>query len=73
MKGAPAKISSIGGTNVTHVVSAEPITPAATGENGAASRYAPRKPTNWVTLMSGPGSVSASPRPSTISGAVIQR
>ena len=33
------------------------------------SRQAPRKPTNCVTLISGPGSVSARPRPSTISGA----
>jgi hypothetical protein len=71
--GAPAKIRSIGGTKVTHVVSAEPSTAAATGENGAGSRHAPRKPTNCVTLMSGPGSVSARPRPSTISGALIQR
>jgi len=35
MNGAPAKMSIIGGTNVTQVVSAEPMTAAATGENGA--------------------------------------
>ena len=33
--GAPAKIHSIDGTNVTQVVSAAPSTPAATGENGS--------------------------------------
>ena len=71
-KGAPAKIQSIEGTNVTQVVIAAPSTPAMTGENGAASRKAARKPTNCVTRIKGPGVVSASPRPSTISGAVIQ-
>ena len=35
MKGAPAKIHSIDGTKVTHVVIAAPSTPAVTGENGA--------------------------------------
>ena len=70
--GAPAKISSIGGTKVTQVVSAEPSTALVTGENGSGLRQAPRKPTNCVTLISGPGSVSAKPSPSTISGAVIQ-
>ncbi len=70
--GAPAKIHSIDGTNVTQVVIAAPSTPAVTGENGAASRKAARKPTNCVTRISGPGVVSARPRPSTISGAVIQ-
>ena len=72
MNGAPAKIHSIDGTNVTQVVIAAPIMPAAIGENGAASRKAARKPTNCVTRISGPGVVSARPRPSTISGAVIQ-
>ena len=70
--GAPAKIHSIDGTNVTQVVIAAPSTPAVSGENGAASRNAARKPTNCVTRISGPGVVSARPRPSTISGAVIQ-
>ena len=70
--GAPAKISSIGGTKVTQVVSAEPITALATGEKGSGARNAARKPTNCVTLISGPGRVSARPRPSTISGALIQ-
>ena len=69
MNGAPAKIHSIDGTNVTQVVIAAPMTPAAIGENGAASRKAARKPTNCVTRISGPGVVSARPRPSTISGA----
>ena len=72
MNGAPAKIHSIDGANVTQVVMAAPRTPAVTGENGAASRNAARKPTNCVTRMSGPGVVSASPSPSTISGAVSQ-
>src|SRR5262249_33953615 len=70
--GAPAKIHNMDGTKVTQVVIAAPRTPAVTGEKGAASRDAARKPTNWVTRISGPGVVSASPRPSTISGAVIQ-
>ncbi len=72
MNGAPAKIHSIDGTNVTQVVSAAPSSPATSGVNGAASRNAARKPTNCVTRISGPGVVSARPRPSTISGAVIQ-
>ena len=72
MNGAPAKIHSIDGANVTHVVSAAPMMPATIGENGAALRNAARKPTNCVTRISGPGVVSARPRPSTISGAVIQ-
>ncbi len=38
--GAPAKIHSMDGVNVTHVVIAAPIIPAATGANGAASRNA---------------------------------
>ncbi len=38
MNGAPAKIHSIDGVNVTHVVIAAPRTPAVDGENGAASR-----------------------------------
>ena len=71
--GAPTNIHSIDGVNVTHVVIAAPTMPAATGENGAGSRNAARKPTNCVTRISGPGVVSARPRPSTISGAVIQR
>ena len=70
--GAPAKIHSIEGVKVTQVVMAAPSTPAMIGENGAASRKAARKPTNWVTRISGPGVVSARPKPSTISGAVIQ-
>jgi hypothetical protein len=70
--GAPAKIHSIEGVNVTQVVIAAPSTPAVTAENGAASRNAARNPTNCVTRMRGPGVVSASPSPSTISGAVIQ-
>ena len=71
--GAPTKIHNIDGVKVTHVVIAAPTMPAATGENGAGSRNAARKPTNCVTRISGPGVVSARPRPSTISGAVIQR
>ena len=71
-KGAPAKIHSMDGTNVTQVVMAAPSMPAMTGEKGAASRNAARKPTNCVTRISGPGVVSARPSPSTISGAVIQ-
>ena len=35
--GAPAKISSIGGTKVTQVVSAEPSTALVSGENGSGS------------------------------------
>ncbi len=72
MNGAPAKIHSIEGTNVTHVVNAAPSTPAVSGVNGAASRKAARKPTNCVTRISGPGVVSARPSASTISGAVNQ-
>ena len=33
----------------------------------APPRYAAKKPTNWVTRISGPGVVSAKPRPSSIS------
>ena len=72
MYGAPAKIHSIDGTKVTQVVSAAPSKPATSGENGAALRKAARKPTNCVTRISGPGVVSARPRPSTISRAESQ-
>src|SRR6185312_2140287 len=70
--GAPAKIHNMDGTKVTQVVITAPRTPAVIGEKGAGFRNAARKPTNCVTRMSGPGVVSASPSPSTISGAVIQ-
>jgi hypothetical protein len=72
MKGAPAKIHRIGGTKVTQVVIAAPSRLATSGVNGAGARKAAMKPTNCVTRMSGPGVVSASPRPSTISGALSQ-
>ena len=36
--GAPAKIHSVDGVNVTQVVIAAPSTPAVIGENGPASR-----------------------------------
>ena len=72
MNGAPAKIHSIDGTKVTQVVIAAPSSPATSGVNGAASRKAAMKPTNCVTRINGPGVVSASPSPSTISDADSQ-
>ena len=54
---------------VTQVVSTAPNVAAASGSSAPASRYAPRKPTNCVTMISGPGVVSAMPRPSSISPA----
>jgi hypothetical protein len=49
-----------------------PSVPATSGGRAPASRNAPMKPTNWVTMMSGPGVVSAMPRPSSISPGASQ-
>jgi hypothetical protein len=57
---------------VTHVVNKERATPAAIGESPARWRNAPRKATNCTTMISGPGVVSASAKPSSISPGVIQ-
>jgi hypothetical protein len=65
--GAPTRIQRKHGANVTQVVSSPPRVPATSGESPPGSRYAARNPTNCVTMMSGPGVVSAIPRPSSIS------
>src|SRR5215204_5989652 len=66
-KGAPRKIHRKHGVNVTQVASRPPRVPAASGESPPGSRNAAMKPTNWSTMISGPGVVSAIPRPSSIS------
>src|SRR6185503_5067034 len=67
MYGAPRKIHRKQGAKVTQVVRSAPMVPARSGAMPAGGwLYAPRKPTNCTTMMSGPGVVSASPRPSTI-------
>ena len=53
--------------NVTQVASRPPSVPASIGESAPGSRKAAMKPTNWSTMISGPGVVSAIPRPSSIS------
>ena len=42
------------------------------GTSGSGNFQPPRKPTNWSTMISGPGVVSANPRPSSICGALTQ-
>src|SRR3990172_4299591 len=59
MYGAPRKIQRKQGAKVTQTVTTEPATPAQMGESGPGSRYAPKKPTNCRTMISGPGVVSA--------------
>src|SRR5436190_14962253 len=66
-KGAPRKIHRKQGTKVTQVVRMPPSVPASNGLSPVAWRNAPMKPTNWVTMIRGPGVVSAMPRPSSIS------
>jgi hypothetical protein len=72
MKGAPRKIQRKQGAKVTQVVSSPPSVPATRGDRPPASRKAPMKPTNWVTMISGPGVVSAMPSPSSISPGASQ-
>ena len=72
MKGAPKNIQRKQGVNVTQVVSSPPNVPAMSGDSPLASRKAPMKPTNCVTMISGPGVVSAMPSPSSISPGASQ-
>src|SRR5204863_2976302 len=64
--GAPRKIQRKHGANVAHVVTVAPMIPATVGDSVPGCWYAPRKPTNSVTMISGPGVLSASPRPAII-------
>jgi hypothetical protein len=73
MKGAPRKIHRKQGAKVTHVASSPPSVPATSGLKAPGSRNAAMKPTNCSTMMSGPGVVSAMPRPSSISPGPSQR
>ncbi len=73
MNGAPRKIQRKHGANVTQVASRPPSVPATIGESPPGSRNAAMKPTNCSTMISGPGVVSAMPRPSSISPGVTQR
>src|SRR5262249_33970595 len=70
--GAPRKIHRKQGVNVTQVASKPPSVPAIMGASGPGSRYAAMKPTNCSTMISGPGVVSAIPRPSSISPGLSQ-
>ncbi len=72
MNGAPAKIHSIDGTNVTQVVIAAPMMPAAIGEKRRGVAEGGEETDELRDQDQRPGVVSARPRPSTISGAVIQ-
>ena len=72
MKGAPRKIHRKQGRKVTQVVSSPPRVAASSGGRPPASRSAPMKPTNCVTMISGPGVVSAMPSPSSISPGASQ-
>jgi len=70
--GAPRKIHRKHGVNVTHVASSPPSVPAIIGDRPPGSRNAAMKPTNCKTMISGPGVVSAMPRPSSISPGLSQ-
>ena len=67
MYGAPRKIQRKHGVNVTQVASRPPRVAATSGESPPASRNAAMNPTNWTTMIRGPGVVSAIPKPSSIS------
>ena len=60
------------GTKVTQVVSSAPSSPASSGSRSPGLRYAARNATNCTTMIRGPGVVSASARPRTISEADSQ-
>src|SRR5262245_16364558 len=64
--GAPRKIHRKQGANVAHVATTAPITPATNGSSVPGCWYAPTKPTNSVTMIRGPGVLSARPSPVTI-------
>ena len=53
-------------TRVAQAATTAPSTPAVSGDRSPGFWYAPTKPTNSRTMMSGPGVVSASPSPTTI-------
>ena len=72
MNGAPRKIQRKQGMKVTQVASRPPSVPASIGGNEPGSRNAAMKPTNCSTMISGPGVVSAMPRPSSISPGLSQ-
>src|SRR5262245_5062189 len=72
MNGAPRKIQRKEGMNVTQVASKPPSVPASMGGSEPASRKAAMNPTNWSTMINGPGVVSAMPRPSSISPGLTQ-
>ena len=72
MKGAPRKIQRKQGVKVTQVASKPPSVPASIGDSVPGSRKAAMKPTNCSTMISGPGVVSAMPRPSSISRGCTQ-
>ena len=55
------------GAKVTQVASKPPRVAASIGGSPPASRKAAMKPTNWTTMINGPGVVSAMPSPSSIS------
>ncbi len=65
MYGAPAKTRKKLGRNMPKVVKSPPRTPAVRGVSAPGLFQAVMKPVNCVTMISGPGVVSARPRPST--------
>ncbi len=67
MNGAPRKTKVKHGAKVTQSVSIEPAMPPVMPDTGPGERYPARKPTNCSTRISGPGVVSARPRPASIS------
>src|SRR5262245_50514431 len=70
--GAPRNIQRKQGVKVTQVANKPPRVPASIGDKVPGSRNAAMKPTNWSTMMSGPGVVSAIPSPSSISPGLSQ-
>ena len=72
--GPPARMKMKDGRKVNRVATAAPATPASSRADAPnrAPLQAPTKPTKATIMISGPGVVSPSARPSIICGAVSQ-
>jgi hypothetical protein len=72
--GPPARMKRNDGRKVKNVATQAPATAAASSASAPSASlvHPPRKPTNATTMMSGPGVVSPSARPSIICAAVSQ-
>src|SRR6266581_6532577 len=66
MCGPPRKTQRKQGTNVVHVLMKAPSVAAVSGGRPFGTFQPPMNPTNWSTIINGPGFVSARPSPSII-------